>query len=83
MITRIKSITKNKQTPFIYSGRKEFKEKNINENKKKEGKMAKRVKIRGKYYEKRERSTSAGRKGTIKGKWKPKNKDFWERLTRW
>ena len=32
MITRIKSVTKNKQMPFIYSGRKEFKEETTNLN---------------------------------------------------
>ena len=34
-------------------------------------KPRKRIKIRGHYYQVRQRSTKKGRKGTIMGKWKP------------
>lgn len=34
--------------------------------------MAKRIKVGNKYYIVREKSTKKGKKGTIKGKWKPK-----------
>ncbi len=53
---------------------KEFKEEDTNEKEKDEEEMAKRIKIGNKYYVVRERSSSKGRKGTIKGKWKPKRK---------
>ena len=45
---------------------KDLNKKEINKNS-----MGKRRLINGKYYEARERTTSAGQKGTIKGKWKP------------
>jgi len=34
-------------------------------------KPRKRIKIRGQYYQVRQRSTKKGKKGTILGKWKP------------
>jgi len=37
-------------------------------------KPRKRIKIRGKYMQVRQRSTKKGRKGTIMEKWKPKKK---------
>ena len=47
--------------------------------------MAKRVKIGNKYYIVREKNTSKGKKGSIKGKWKPqkKKKTISKKLKRW
>ena len=39
--------------------------------------MAKRRKIRGRYYWVRERSTIRGSTGTVMGKWKKKKKKGW------
>jgi hypothetical protein len=37
-------------------------------------KPRKRIKIKGRYYRVRQRSTKKGKKGTIMGKWKPDKK---------
>lgn len=36
--------------------------------------VRKRIKIKGKYMQVRQRSTKKGKKGTIMGKWKPKKR---------
>jgi hypothetical protein len=38
----------------------------------------KRIKVKGHYMEVRQRSTSKGKKGTIKGKWKPEREPSFE-----
>ena len=47
---------------------------NSSSNKKEVNNVARRIKINGRYYIIRERSTSIGKKGTIQGKWKPLRK---------
>ena len=37
-------------------------------------KPRKRIKIKGRYMQVRQRSTKKGKKGTVMGKWKPKKK---------
>jgi len=41
----------------------------------------KRVKIKGKYMQVRQRSTGKGKKGTIMGKWKPEKPSFEKKLS--
>ena len=55
----------------------------LNSNNSNEEYVARRIKIGGKYYATREKSTSAGQKGTIQGKWRPlrrrrRRKSIWD-----
>lgn len=55
---------------------------NSKDNNEKGDNVVRRIKIRGKYYTIREKSTVKGKKGTIKGKWKPlrkpRKKSIWD-----